>query len=472
MKWLRLLPVLLLAPAAMIFLGYLFFAPRKPPMPVTSGSITIVILDPIDPAVIDAAPDETSLLASLRRNGLKGPITADNSSSMTDTILEILNGSPINGLRLPALRMNRSTYRIEMVSPWNRTNDTGLIGILPRCNRTLRLLTDPVSESAPADTAGPAGQTASTAADLVICHIPRTDQSDPDYLHAIESRLAAFSDTIGTWIIISPMHTVPVTWKFHMNQWLALQQFPDIEPAVATLDATAVENAPETADPGFAKSLAFYADAGEKGLRINRELTYDSGRVRREDFERFRKSLAAALRTVTIPGSGMENGSVSSSGNSSDSDPVTGTGNTAGNPLFRKLLRGEQVYSHWREGMFPDLVWEQADESVAIVPELPDDPIASPWQPVAEPAVVFRPGGWCLFSGPAFLDYMQDENALDGLTTEDIAPTVLFLLSCPVPRDMPGRVLQPLMVDAMQMRVPAYVDSYSYHDPLVQQEFE
>ena len=453
MKWLRLLPVLLLAPAAMIFLGYLFFSPRKPPQPVTSGSIAIVILDPIDPAVIDAASDETSILARLRRNSLKGPIAADNAAVMADAILEILNGTPINGLRHPAARMNRSTGRIETVSPWNRINDTGLIGILPRCNRTVRLPADVPSGKAPASDSGTpvkAGQNPETAVDLVICHVQRMDQSDPEYLLTVESRLAAFSDTIGTWIVISPMHSVPVTWKFHMNQWLAQQPFPDIEPAIGTPEAMPVENAAETIDTGFAKSLAFFADSSERGLRINRELTYDSGRVRREDFERFRKSLATALRTVTIPG----------------------TGNSAGNPLFGKLLRGEQVFSHWREGMFPDLVWEQADESVAIVPELPDDPIASPWQPVSEPAVVFRPGGWCLFSGPAFLDHMQDENALDGLKTEDIAPTMLFLLSCPVSRDMPGRVLQTLMVDAMQMRVPSFVDSYSFHDPLVQQEFE
>lgn len=457
MKYLR-LSAWLLAPAAMILLGYLFLLPPETPDTVWPGPIAIVILDPIDPSIIETIPDTASLLAHIRQHSISGPLACGYAASVEDAVREILTGTPVNKLRNATVHLDRDTVTLNTPSPWNRPGDTGLAAILPRCNRTVRLLADvgPAADDHPDLPATPV----TGLPDLSICYIPRSALSDRDYLREIDSTLAPIAGTIDTWIVVCPFHYTPVTWRFHLNRWLAQHPVPAggdstaMTPPSAS-DPPVFERSAPASDSLFASRNAFFVgDAVEPGVRINRDITFRSGTVRREDYERFRKDLAAALRTVTIPEE------------DNDSDDVRPE-----RPLFAKLFRGEQIFSGRSEGSFPDLVWEPGDESVEIVASMPADPDASPWQRVRQPGAVSRPGGWCAFSGPAFLARVESADALEGVTTADIAPTVLFLISCAVPRDMPGRVLQPLMKDAMQVRVPAYVDSYSWHDPLVQQEF-
>jgi predicted AlkP superfamily phosphohydrolase/phosphomutase len=283
-------------------------------------------------------------------------------------------------------------------------------------------------------------------ADVLVCHIPHPGTSDADYLSVIESRLAPLAETVTTWLVACPTHRVPVTARFHVNQWLIQQQYlAEQKPAGDTATAAAPDHARD-----FATGSAFYTGPAESGLRINRVLTYKTGTVQRADYERIRKDLAAALRSIDIPGSGNS---------------------TAETPLFTKIFRGEQIYSGRGEGRMPDLAWESSDESIELDASLlpgPDDP---PWQVPAEPQSAVRSGGWFVFRGPAFLTRVGNPDVLEGLTAADIAPTVLFLLSCPIARDMQGNALQTLMTETMQIRIPAFTGSYSLDDPLVQQEF-
>ena len=440
MKFLR-LSLCLLAPGSMILLGYLFLLPRNVVEPVRSGVIALVILDPVDPAIADAEPAIAPILSRLRQNGLRSTIAGNGAASIDEAIREILTGNPQRRLNNPTMRLNRTTYRLETVSPWERSSDPDLLEILPGFNRKIKLMTG--SESVTDEDFTGSGT------DVIICHIPRSTLSDREYLTAVETRLATFAETVNTWFVVSPMHRRLVIRRFHVNQWLlGLNQLvrqtggPD----------TNGEFPQDGID--FTSSSAFFTGNGESGLRINREMTYESGTVMRTDYERIRKELASELRNVTIPGTGIDPGP--------DEEEL---------PLFTGIFRGEQIFTSRREGQFPDLVWETDDAPVMFDAALLPDPDDSPWQPVAETADDIRAGGWIVIVGPAFDTEIRDLTEMKGVTAADIAPTMLFLLAHPVAKDMQGRVLQQLMTSVMQERAPATVDSYSYHDPLVEQEF-
>ncbi len=445
MKYLKLL-ICVLAPLSMIVLGYLFLLPMPPPPPAEPGTIGVVILDPVDRHLMDEYADTLPLLAELRPVGMCGEVMPNGAESMDEAIREILTGKDPTKLMVTPHMFDPETYSVISRSPW-QTLDGDMMNVLQRYGVTLKTVmpfTGPENDvNAQPDTAESETRfyqiSDTDEADVILVYVPQMEMTGYDYMRMINDTLLPYQDIINTWILVSPMHHRQVTWRFHINQWLLQNEFLTLT---------------EDGRIDYSASTAFYVDYpenGEPGLRVNRYLSYSSGIVSRDEYEEVRKELGQKLRRIRVP--------------------VRGDDNTRGGLLFTGVYRGEQEYVNRREGMFPEIIWEQRDKTVEISASMLTNADQSPWQPVRENTVIKRPGGWmCLFGAP-FDIIVQDESKLDTLMAADVMPTVMFLLNLPVARNMQGRILQPLMTDVLQMRIPAEIEGYSVHDPLVQQEF-
>jgi hypothetical protein len=445
MKHLKLF-VFMLAPLFMIVLGYLFLLPMPPPPPAEPGTIGVVILDPVDRHLMDEYADTLPVLAELRPVGMCGEVIPNSAESMDEAIREILTGKDPTKLMVTPHMFDPDTYSVISRSPW-QTLDGDMMSVLQRYGVTLKtvmpfagLENDTIEQPDKAVSETWFSEISDTdEADVILVYVPQMELTGYDYMRLINDTLLPYRDIINTWILVSPMHHRRVTWRFHINQWLLQNGFLTLT---------------EDGRTDYGASTAFYVDYpdnGEPGLRVNRYLSYSSGIVSRDKYEEVRKELGQKVRRIRVP--------------------IPGADDARGGLLFTGVYRGEQEYIFRREGMFPEIIWEQRDKSVDISGQLLTHPDQNPWQPVPENMVIKRPGGWMCLFGAAFDIIVQDESELDILMAADVMPTVMFLLNLPVANDMQGRVLQPLMTNLLQLRIPAEIEGYSVHDPLVQQEF-
>jgi hypothetical protein len=423
MKFLR-LSVWVLAPLFMIVLGYLFHLPPLLPEPVSPGAIAIVILDPVSREIIDQKPESAPVLSKLRGTGMCGTVLPGGYVSMEEAVCEIFSGKDSRKLARVPRMFDSETYSFRMHDTAG-IQDGMLPDILERQGRVVTCILPGADEPV----AGAADKS-----DVIIVYLPRNEASESEYLALVNEYLHSYTGITGTWLVISPMHRRIVSRRFHINQWLLQNGYLAVNPDGST---------------DYADTQAFYAGENEPGVRVNRSLSYASGAVPRAEYEDLLKTLGQDLRRIVIP-----------------ADENLG----GGGRLFGGIYRGEESYPRRHEGGYPDIEWELRDETVEIVSDLPGDPSADPWQDPGQDTDIDRPGGWMCLFGPSFDIIVEDETGLDTLLAADITPTVLFLLGLPAARDMQGRILQPLMTETLQLRTPAAVDGYSFHDPFVEQE--
>lgn len=426
MKILRLAAVFL-APLSMLVLGYLFLMPPIRPDPVSPGVIAVVILDPVSRSIIDDFPDVIPTLAELRGTGMCGTILPGGSLSMPETLCEILSGKDPGKLALAPRMYDPKTYSFQTFEITDR-QEGFLPEILNRYDRVMtRVITSDENQSLNK------AEIIAAKPDLLLFYIQNDDESDVDYFRSVNTILQEYTDVIGTWLVISPMHKSPVTWRFHINLWLLQNGYLTTSPD-GSID--------------FSQTQVFFAGENESGVRVNRNLTYSAGSVPREDHEDLMKELGKELRHLRIPTDDRKFG---------------------GTLVFNGIYRGADHHTQRHEGWYPDIEWEMKNESIEIVADLLDDLSGSPWVIPEEGAEMLRPGGWMCLWGPSFDIIVDNEADLDMLLAADIAPTALFLLNLPTAEDMQGRILQPLMVDSLQIRAPTVVNSFMFSDPFVEQ---
>ena len=426
MKTLRLIAVFL-APLSMLFLGYLFLMPPIRPNPASPGVIAVVILDPVSRSIIDDFPDAIPTLAKLRGTGMCGTVLPGGALSMEETLCEILSGKDPGKLAEVPRMYNPNTNSFQTIEITDK-QEGFLPDILNRYGRvTTRVMTSDENQSTNKT------EIAAIKPDLLLFYIQNNNQSDSDYFKSINTILQEYTEIIGTWLVISPMHKSPVTWRFHINHWLLQNGYLTTNPD-GSID--------------YSQTQAFYPGENESGVRVNRHLTYAIGSVPREDHENLMKELGKELRHLRIPMDDREIG---------------------GTLVFNGIFRGADHHTQRHEGWYPDIEWEMKNESIEIVADLLDDLSGSPWVTPEEGAEIQRPGGWMCLWGPPFDIIVDNEADLDMLLAADIAPTVLFLLNLPTAKDMQGRILQPLMVNSLQIQAPKVVNSFTFSDPFVEQ---
>ncbi|MBN1297464.1 hypothetical protein JXA80_11835 [bacterium] len=426
MKWVRLL-VWLYVPLIMGGLTYLFLLPPDTTPAVEAVAVGVLILDPLPLAAVTEYPDACPFLTGWATGGLTGSICPTGSVSMDEAILEINTGMPARKLRYGIDDIDPVSYRKKRYAV-HGPDRMDLQTIVRNARRRVCIVhgasDGTISEQVDPETAGASG--------LTMVRVERGDATPEEYLKRIHHVLSGPAEDTHTWIVISPMTEVPVSEYWDADRWLADRGY---------LHRTA------TGDVDYTQTRVFYGGSGEPGLRINREETYGSGVVSRIEYEALRKTLAADLRAVPVPGS----------------DPSAGF-----QPLFPRIFPGERIYPARAEGHFPDIVWEKADDGIAVTGATETGPTMWDEQSPRHHSVS---GGWCLFTGMPFNSNLHDRTRLDALMAADVTPTVLYLLRLPVARDMDGRVLRPIMIAEQHRSVPVMIDSYAVYDPLVEQNF-
>lgn len=165
-----------------------------------------------------------------------------------------------------------------------------------------------------------------------------------------------------------------------------------------------------------------YTDGKRPEIWINLEGRQSQGIVAPEDYERVRQEIIDSLTSAVCAGTGE--------------------------PLVRRVLRREEVYSGPYVDRSPDLVVEWRDEGACLdiryedgrsytltKQHLPDDPFDH-----------LLNGGHDQFGIVAMLGPGVKRGHIDDANIADIAPTILYLRDAPLPSDIDGKVL----TDAME----------------------
>jgi len=418
------LTIWLLAPFGMFILAFLFLLPPKQNSVIKTGSIGLVILDSVQLGIIDNDFMQDSILKVIRKNGLTGEIDSRHALNIEQAILEILSGKDIRRFSDFLFNVNSETYKPEYRKLQEISFDS-LSEIVFGSHKTVQI----VKRSFDGHISRSCYPENQNNYDLTIFQFENYKdrslslEASNLYLKSVESTLKEYRNSVDTWIVVCPTHQ-DVPQRFEMNNWLNKKKY-----LILNDDGTI----------NFKMSRVFYAGSDEPGLRINREITYKQGIVVRDEYERVRKLVVADLRKLVIPGTDSR--------------------------LFEKIFRGEQHYLNLQEGNYPDIVWEQGQASVEIIPEIS----SNCWHQVPAGYTLTKLDGWVLFYGPPFDHELRDMNRLKNLLTTDITPTILYLLHLPVAKDMQGRVLRPVMKSVQHQVMPVYIDSYSTKDPLVEQ---
>jgi predicted AlkP superfamily phosphohydrolase/phosphomutase len=111
-----------------------------------------------------------------------------------------------------------------------------------------------------------------------------------------------------------------------------------------------------------------------------------------------------------------------------------------GRPIVGECMRREDVYAGERIGEAPDIILRPQDPS-DIFYGLSDFGSSRIWDETYRYSGMHRPDGLLIAAGPGI---RQGEH-FDRASLTDIAPTVLYWMGLPVPRDMDGRPLVDIM---------------------------
>lgn len=117
-------------------------------------------------------------------------------------------------------------------------------------------------------------------------------------------------------------------------------------------------------------------------------------------------------------------------------DPETG------DLIFRRVASRSEVYHGPYTEAMPDIITIAEPQYSGSVRVSHFTRIVTQRQEVEIPGA-HRDNGIFLATGP---DILHERNELTGLMIQDLAPTILYLLDCPVPEQMDGRVLFETMV--------------------------
>lgn len=158
----------------------------------------------------------------------------------------------------------------------------------------------------------------------------------------------------------------------------------------------------------WSRTTAYAATPSSNGIRIVRASAPGEPGVAPEDYERFRAELASKLRAVA--------------------DPATGE------PIVTGIWTREEAFAGPRGALAPDLTLALRDGGLVSILRAPAD--GAPLRPRPAPAGAHRPDGVFIAAGPAF----RHGAHVRELSILDVAPTLLYCLGLPIPRDLEGTV--------------------------------
>lgn len=157
----------------------------------------------------------------------------------------------------------------------------------------------------------------------------------------------------------------------------------------------------------WTRTKAYMAAPGSYGVNINLKGRQKEGIVSRKEFDFVRTQIIDQLHTVK--------------------HPVTKS------PLFKKILRSEEVYSGDSQNRAPDIILIPQDYGVMINHNL----IPGQWFTSPEQKGMHRQEGIFLATGPT----VKKNYKLNKAKLEDIVPTVLDYFGIPIPDYVEGEVL-------------------------------
>jgi predicted AlkP superfamily phosphohydrolase/phosphomutase len=157
----------------------------------------------------------------------------------------------------------------------------------------------------------------------------------------------------------------------------------------------------------WARTTAYATTPSSNGIHIVRAAEPGAPGVAAADYERFRAELAARLRGVT--------------------DPATGQ------PIVTGIWTREEAFDGPRGELAPDLTLALRDGGLVSILPAPD---GVPLRPRPRPSGAHRPEGIFIAAGPA----IRPGICVPELSILDVAPTLLYSLSLPIPCDLEGTV--------------------------------
>jgi predicted AlkP superfamily phosphohydrolase/phosphomutase len=121
-----------------------------------------------------------------------------------------------------------------------------------------------------------------------------------------------------------------------------------------------------------------------------------------------------------------------------------------GEPLIGEILKKEDIYEGPYLDRAPDLTLRPKDER-NIFFGLADFGSNTTVDTVYRYSGMHRDYGLLIMNGKG----VRQGVAIDGAGIQDLAPTILYAMQCPIPRDMDGRVLTEVFTEGFREQVPA-----------------
>jgi predicted AlkP superfamily phosphohydrolase/phosphomutase len=120
-----------------------------------------------------------------------------------------------------------------------------------------------------------------------------------------------------------------------------------------------------------------------------------------------------------------------------------------GEPLIGEILKREDIYEGPYVDRAPDLTLRPRDDR-NIFFGLADFGSNTTVDTVYRYSGMHRDYGMLIMSGKGVRKGM----AIDGAAIQDLAPTILYAMGCPIPQDMDGRVLAEVFTEDYREQVP------------------
>jgi predicted AlkP superfamily phosphohydrolase/phosphomutase len=120
-----------------------------------------------------------------------------------------------------------------------------------------------------------------------------------------------------------------------------------------------------------------------------------------------------------------------------------------GEPLIGEILKKEDIYQGPYLDRAPDLILRPRDES-NIFFGLADFGSNATVDTVYRYSGMHRDYGLLMVTGKG----VRKGARIDGAEIQDLAPTILYAMECPVPQDMDGRVLSEVFTDDFRSQIP------------------
>jgi len=120
-----------------------------------------------------------------------------------------------------------------------------------------------------------------------------------------------------------------------------------------------------------------------------------------------------------------------------------------GEPLIGEIIKREDVYTGPYLDRAPDLILRPRDET-NIFFGLADFGSSTTVDTVYRYSGMHRDYGLLIMSGKG----VNSGGSIDGAGIEDLAPTILYAMGCPIPEDMDGKVLDEVFTEEFKARAP------------------